>query len=113
MPFKRSLSNRLSSTIINYFKNCYSKLERAQVVSVVIDLKTQYHCFIRQLFSNTKIIIDLFHIAQLAGRALESYRIDLIRSVNKYSQSQRRLFHKKFDGMILKLLSILGKSMNI
>lgn len=36
------LYDRLSSSIINYFENRYSKQERAQAQSVVIDLSTQY-----------------------------------------------------------------------
>lgn len=97
------LPDRLSSTIINYFENRYSKFERDQVESVVIDLNAQYQRFIRRLFPNAKIVIDRFHIVQLAGRALDSCRIALTRSLNKHSReykilkSQWRLFHKKSD----------------
>lgn len=71
------LPDRLSSTIINYFENRYSKQERDHVESVVVDLNAQYQRFIRRLFSNAKIIIDRFHIVQLVGRALDSYRVSL------------------------------------
>ena len=97
------LPDRLSSTIINYFENRYSKFERDQVESVVIDLNAQYQRFIHRPFPNAKIIIDRFHIVQLAGRALDSCRITLTKSLNKYSReykilkSQWRLFHKKLD----------------
>ena len=86
-----------------YFENRYSKFEHDQVESVVIDLNAQYQRFIRRLFPNAKIIIDRFHIVQLAGRALDSCRIALTRSLNKHSReykilkSQWRLFHKKSD----------------
>lgn len=66
------LHDQLSSSIINYFENRYSVQERAQVKSVVIDLNAQYQRFIHRLFPNAKIIIDHFHIVQLASRALDS-----------------------------------------
>lgn len=95
------LHDRLSASIINYFENRYSKRERAQVQSVVIDLNAQYQSFIYRLFPNAQIIIDRFHIVQLAGRALDSSRINLLKTLNKRSReyrilkSQWRLFHQK------------------
>ncbi len=97
------LPDRLSPTIINYFENRYSKQERDQVESVVVDLNAQYQRFIRRLFPNAKIIINRFHIVQLVGRALDNYRVSLARSLDKKSReykilkSQWRLFHKKMD----------------
>lgn len=73
------LHDRLSSSIINYFENRYSKQERAQVQSVVIDLNAQYQSFIYQLSPNTKLIIARFHIVQIAGRALDNSRINCLR----------------------------------
>lgn len=58
------LHNRLSPSIIDYFENHrYSQTERA----LVIDLNAQYQSFIYRLFPNAQIIIDRFHIVQLAG----------------------------------------------
>lgn len=95
------LHDRLSSSIINYFENRYSKQERAQVQSVVIDLNAQYQSFIYRLFPNAKLIIDRFHVVQLAGRALDNSRINLLKTLDKHSReyrilkSQWRLFHQK------------------
>lgn len=95
------LHDRLSASIINYFENRYSKRERAQVQSVVIDLNAQYQSFIYRLFPNAQIIIDRFHIVQLAGRALDNSRISLLKPLDKRSReyrilkSQWRLFHQK------------------
>lgn len=95
------LPDRLSSTIINYFESRYSKQERDQVQSVVIDLNAQYQSFIYRLFPNAKIIIDRFHLVQLAGRALDNCRIRLLKTLDKHSReyrilkSQWRLFHQK------------------
>lgn len=94
------LPNRLSRTIINYFENRYSKLERTRVQTVVVDMNAQYSHFIHRLFPNAQIIIDRFHITQLAGRALDSMRITLAKSLSAHSReyrilkSQWRLFHK-------------------
>lgn len=95
------LHNRLSPSIIDYFENRYSRAEQAQAENVVIDLNAQYQSFIYRLFPNAKIIIDRFHIAQLAGRALDNCRINLLKTLDKHSReykimkTQWRLFHLK------------------
>ena len=95
------LHDRLSPSIIDYFENRYSRAERAQVETVVIDLNAQYQSFIYRLFPNAKIIIDRFHIVQLAGRALDNCRINLLKTLDKQSReykimkTQWRLFHLK------------------
>lgn len=95
------LHNRLSASIINYFENRYSNTERAEVETVVIDLNAQYQSFIYRLFPNAEIIIDRFHIVQLAGRALDNCRITTMKQLDKHSReykilkSQWKLFHMK------------------
>ena len=95
------LHDRLSPSIVDYFENRYSKQERAQVKSVVIDLNAQYQRFIYRLFPNAEIIIDRFHIVQLLGRALDNCRINLLKNLDKHSReyrilkSQWKLFHQK------------------
>ena len=66
------LQDSLSPTIVAYFENSYSKVKRECVQSVVIDLNAQYQSFIYRLFPNANIIIDRFHLVQLAGRALDN-----------------------------------------
>ncbi|EFZ34327.1 transposase [Ligilactobacillus ruminis ATCC 25644] len=73
------LENRLTKTIREHFMNRYTNRERATVKSVVVDLNAQY---IKALFSNTRIIIDRFHIVQLVGRTLGNARISLIKKMN-------------------------------
>lgn len=95
------LHNRLSASVIDYFENRYSKAERAQVKTVVIDLNAQYQSFIYRLFPNAEIIIDRFHIVQLAGRALDNCRIATLKQLDKHNReykilkSQWKLFHMK------------------
>ena len=83
------LHDRLSPSIIDYFENRYSRAERAQVETVVIDLNAQYQSFIYRLFPNAKIIIDRFHIVQLAGRALDNCRINLLKTLDKHSREYK------------------------
>lgn len=96
-----TLHDRLSPSIIDYFENRYSKKERAQVKTVVIDLNAQYQSFIYRLFPNARIIIDRFHIVQLVGRALDNCRVNILKLLDKHTReykllkSQWKLFHLK------------------
>lgn len=96
-----TLHDRLSPSIIDYFENRYSKKERAQVKTVVIDLNAQYQSFIYRLFPNARIIIDRFHIVQLVGRALNNCRVNILKLLDKHTReykllkSQWKLFHLK------------------
>ena len=58
------LENRLTKTIREHFMNRYTNRERAAVKSVVVDLNAQYIKFIKELFPNSQIIVDRFHIVQ-------------------------------------------------
>lgn len=80
------------------------KTERQKVVTIVVDLNAQYASFIHQLFPNAEIIIDRFHIIQMAGRSLDNARIQLLKQFKdhrsreyKILKSQWRLFHKAED----------------
>ena len=96
-----TLHDQLSPSIIDYFENRYSKKERAQVKTVVIDLNAQYQSFIYRLFPNARIIIDRFHIVQLVGRALNNCRVNILKLLDKHTReykllkSQWKLFHLK------------------
>ena len=97
------LSNRLSRSIIDYFENRYSLSERQAVKTVVVDMNAQYSQFIHRLFPKAEIIIDRFHITQLAGRALDAARIQTLKGLSDHRsrtyrimKSQWRLFHKDF-----------------
>lgn len=95
------LHDRLSKTIIDYFTNRYSVEELQTVKSVTIDLNANYQAFIHRIFPNAKIIIDRFHLVQLAGRALDQARLEIIHGIKdhrsreyKILKSQWKLFHK-------------------
>ena len=77
--------------------------ERQRVKTVVVDMNAQYSHFIHRLSPKAQIIIDRFHITQLAGRALDSARIQTIKGLKDHHariyrimKSQWRLFHKDY-----------------
>lgn len=92
--------SRLSKDITEHFINRYSLSQRQKVETVVIDMNAEYASFIKQIFPNAVIIIDRFHIVQLAGKALDSERLCAIelfketeRRLYRIGKSQWRLFH--------------------
>lgn len=83
-----NLNSRRSKIGCDYFENRYSKTERSQVKSVVIDL-------------NARIIIDRFHVVLLVNRSFEQIHTAILREiVNKHCRiyktlkSNWRMFHK-------------------
>ncbi|MCH4058305.1 MAG: ISL3 family transposase [Lactobacillaceae bacterium] len=94
------LKDRLSKSIIDYFESHFSLVERGNVLSVVVDMNAAYASFIHRLFPNAKVIIDRFHIVQLAGKALDKERVNLVQTVpdthsriHRILKSQWKLFH--------------------
>ena len=73
----------------------------------MIDLTTQYLSCIYRLFPNASIIIDRFHLVQLAGRALDNCRISILKQLDKQSREYKimkshwKLFHKKAEDLHL------------
>lgn len=95
------LPDRLTKHIVDYFLNQYSLAERQAVEAVTMDLNAQYQHFIHRIFPNAEIIIDRFHIVQLAGRALDQARLAILHELSdhrcrhyKMLKSQWRLFHR-------------------
>ncbi|KRM87635.1 transposase [Lacticaseibacillus thailandensis DSM 22698 = JCM 13996] len=99
-----TLPTRLSRDIIDYFEARYSLQERRTVQTVTIDMNAQYVQFIHRLFPNAELIIDRFHIVQLAARALDQERLRLLhQEIDQHSRryrvlkSQWRSFHLNED----------------
>ncbi|WP_162254828.1 transposase, partial [Liquorilactobacillus capillatus] len=78
------LSDRLTKNITAYFLSHYSLSERSQVQKIVMDLNAQYQYFIHRIFPNAQVVIDRFHIIQLAGRALDQARISLLHGIEDH-----------------------------
>ncbi|MGX6979179.1 ISL3 family transposase, partial [Vagococcus elongatus] len=74
------LPNRLQKTLLDYFSR-YSLKARAQVKTIVIDMNAAYFTVITELFPNTKITIDRFHIVQLMSRALNQTRVTFMKKL--------------------------------
>ncbi|MEY8737762.1 transposase [Lactobacillus sp. AN1001] len=80
-----NLSNRLSSIILKI------AIQNKNVTKVNLSWSILMTSTSQPTFSNTKIIIDCFHIVQLVGRALENYRVSLTRSLDKKSREYKIL----------------------
>lgn len=110
------LPDRLSKHIIDYFESHFSLTEQATVQSVVVDMNAAYASFIHQLFPNSVVIIDRFHIIQLAGRALDKERVHLAQEmsdshsrIHRILKSQWKLFRlKKADLNATKVSYLFG-----
>ena len=46
-------------------------------------MNSSYKYLIRELFPNSKIIVDRFHIVQLVNRTFNKYRISYINSIKE------------------------------
>lgn len=72
---------RTSIDIRRYLSN-YDLSNRQRVQYVVTDMNANYSAPLRVMFPNAQIIIDRFHIIQLAMKAVQSTRITLQRTIN-------------------------------
>lgn len=98
------LSSRQSTKICDYFENRYSRKERAAVQTVVIDLNASYQSFVHRLFPNAKLVIDRFHIIQLANRAFDQVRTTTLKTIEdkrsrpyKALKTNWKMFHRSLD----------------
>lgn len=73
---------RTNSDIEKYLSN-YSPSNRRHVKYVVTDMNANYQTVLRKFFPEAELVIDRFHIIQLAMRAVQSTRIN---SPTKYRQ---------------------------
>lgn len=88
------LPTRFNKDIYQYFINHYSLSSREEVTHVVVDFNAQYQSVIRQLFPNAQIVADNFHLVQMAQRALNQSRVQLMKHYNVDSSEYRLLkFH--------------------
>lgn len=70
------IEDRKLSSLKNYFYR-FSRDTRKSVKTVTMDMYLPYIEIVKQLFPNTKIIIDHFHLVQALNRELNRYRIFL------------------------------------
>ena len=84
------VENRQLPFLKKYFGN-YTKAARSKVETICIDMYDPYISLIKELFPNTKIILDRFHIVQLLSRALNKTRIKTMSNYSTYSIEYKRL----------------------
>ena len=68
---------------------------RLAVKEVTMDFSDSMQGIVKQCFPNAQIVIDCFHIIQLAGKGLEEMRLKLKRAARTEFKKQEREFKKK------------------
>ena len=86
------LPRRTSYQIKQYFEN-FSLKTRKQVRTVSLDLNAGYINLVPKLFPKARIVVDRFHIVQMANRSLNSSRIKVMKTMPK--RSKEYLFMKR------------------
>lgn len=85
-------------TTIDDVTKCFSKLPKESclaVKEVTMDFSDSMMGITKQIFPNAEIIIDCFHIMQLAGKALEEMRMKIKRAAVAEAKKAEREFKKR------------------
>ena len=103
------LEGRTQAIIRNHFLK-YDRGVRCRVKIITMDMFSPYYKLAKQLFPNSKIVLDRFHVVQHLSRAMNRVRIQIMnqfdRKSHKYKaikrywkliqQDSRRLSDKRF-----------------
>ncbi|MBG9982790.1 transposase [Aerococcaceae bacterium DSM 111020] len=92
-PIIDILEDRTQAALRAYFQ-CFSRKERLKVQTITIDMYSPYRDFLPRLFPNAIIIIDRFHIVQLLHRAVNNYRINVMKRLKTKQQRDYRKLKK-------------------
>ena len=84
------LDGRTQATIRNHFLR-YSRQVRCRVKVITIDMFSPYYDIARKLFSNSKIILDCFHIVQHLNRAMNRVCIQIMNQFDRRSHEYKAL----------------------
>jgi transposase len=96
------LPSRTSLQITKYFERFPLKV-RKQVKTISLDLNAGYINLIPKLFPNAKVVVDRFHIVQMVSTSLNMVRVQVMKTVPKYSKEYRfmkqewKVFLKRFE----------------
>ncbi|MFU2189752.1 ISL3 family transposase [Lacticaseibacillus paracasei] len=95
------LGDRFNRTIKNFFIAHYSLADRTRVQTVTMDMNAAYQTIIHEVFPKAQVVIDRFHIIQLAARALDQVRVQALKQLDdkhsrpyKIMKTNWRLFHQ-------------------
>ena len=84
------LDGRTQATIRNHFLR-YSRQVRCRVKVITIDMFSPYYDIARKLFSNSKIVLDCFHIVQHLNRAMNRVCIQIMNQFDRRSHEYKAL----------------------
>lgn len=95
------LGDRFNRTIKNFFIAHYSLAERTRVQTVTMDMNAAYQTIIHEVSPKAQVVIDRFHIIQLAARVLDQVRVQALKQLDdkhsrpyKIMKTNWRLFHQ-------------------
>ena len=71
--------------------------ERLKVKEVTMDFSDSMKGIVEAMFPNAEIVIDCFHIVQLAGKGLEEMRLKLKRKARAEEKKSEREFRKALE----------------
>lgn len=76
------LTYRTSRYLKKYFLG-FSLRARKNVETITLDLNAGYINLVPELFPNAKVVVDRFHIVQMANRSLNKIRIQVMKKLDK------------------------------
>ena len=88
------VEDRKLNSLTEYFSR-FSLEARNNVKYICMDMYTPYISLVNSIFSNTKIVLDKFHIVNLVNRAFNQTRISIMNSIQDDSLKRKfKLFWK-------------------
>lgn len=89
-------------TIKKFFIAHSSLAERTRVQTVTMDMNAAYQTIIHEVFPKAQVVIDRFHIIQLAARALDQVRVQAPKQLDdKHSHPYKIM--RQIGGFFIKL----------
>lgn len=98
------VDDRKLQMLSNHFST-YPESERRKVKYVCMDMHKPYMQLCRKVFPQAKIVIDRFHVIQLVSRALNSFRVSVMKKVS-HDRKLYKIF-KRYWRLVLKSRSSL------
>lgn len=84
-----------------YF-NRYPLYVRKKVEMVCMDMHQPYITLVKEMFPNAKIALDRFHIVQNMSRAINNYRIQIMKRIDQNNDKELYKIFKKYGMLITK-----------
>lgn len=91
------IQDRKKSRLFSYFSTIHKK-EREKVKYFIMDMWQPYYDIVSMFFPNAIIAIDSFHVMQILGRAMDSFRCRIMRYFSTSSDEYYLL--KKFPFLL-------------